>query len=242
MRSPRYPRYDDAWGQCGTCGFDVPVRWLVLTRKHGWQCLPGSGRTRGCFDSNFDRDDIIYIPSSGEGARLSPAPLTNIAAEGTEGDPPPNSIYMTDQVTGQIYLVQFTDTGLVTTAVGASVGAPPVKCLGISNRQECGLSIRNGQFFLFCGGGITDCAVNSLGTLLNVTQPPGANGGGSVTVTPPGGGTPIPVTLPPPVAKIQVNEPWEWLRLDASMRVNEPWELTLPSVGPKRVDEGWESL
>lgn len=84
---PRYPKFNDFWGRCSTCGFDLPVSYLTLTRKHSWQCLPGSGLTRGCFDGNYDRDDIQYNYPAGEGTRQTAAPLTNTLTEGiNEGE------------------------------------------------------------------------------------------------------------------------------------------------------------
>lgn len=81
--APRFPYVGDSWSTCGTCGFLVPSRFVRLTRKWGWQCLPGNGRTRGCWDGNYDRDDIAFAYPAGEGTRETAAPLTDTLTAGT---------------------------------------------------------------------------------------------------------------------------------------------------------------
>jgi hypothetical protein len=86
-RAPKSPLRWDTWSSCSTCGSWIPSRWVTLTRKHGYQCLPGNGITRGCFDGNWDRDDIYYVYPANEGTRDTTSPLTNFATQGvTAGD------------------------------------------------------------------------------------------------------------------------------------------------------------
>jgi len=86
-RPPKFPLVWDTWSSCSTCGFWIPSRYVILTRKHGYQCLPGNGRTRGCFDGMYDRDDIYYVYPDNEGTRETITPPTNYQTEGvTSGD------------------------------------------------------------------------------------------------------------------------------------------------------------
>lgn len=79
------PRYREPWGQCGTCGFDVPVSRLRFTRRYGWQCIGEPGAN--CADLHPDRDDYLAARRfpPGEGVRRTAAPLTNTATEGQSG-------------------------------------------------------------------------------------------------------------------------------------------------------------
>jgi hypothetical protein len=102
----RKPYFGVPWATCGTCGLDVPVTYITLTRKHGWQCLPGSGMSPGCFDGNYDRDDIQFMPPSGEGTRRSAAPTVDAASGGGPTDTP--TVWLRDRaVPAAIYAVAF---------------------------------------------------------------------------------------------------------------------------------------
>lgn len=77
-----FARYGQEWGQCSTCGFDVPVSLLRWNGKYGWQCTAAPGAN--CLDTRPDREDYeaqLKFPKN-EGARRSKAPLTNTANEG----------------------------------------------------------------------------------------------------------------------------------------------------------------
>lgn len=56
---------------------------LVLTRRFGWQCLPGLWGN-GCYDGPIQRDEMHYIPRPGEGTRMTPAPTYDLATMGIE--------------------------------------------------------------------------------------------------------------------------------------------------------------
>jgi hypothetical protein len=177
MRAPRYPKVDDFWGRCDTCGFSIPARYLRLTRKHGWQCLPGNGRSRGCYDGNYDRDDIQYRYPAGEGARTVAAPVTNYRTEGLEGDPAYNTMYLYDQALGRgtVYLVTFGDPSI--TFAAAPGVATPNGGLAIASPADWTLFIRNGVL-THAKTKVPDTATNWLGTLLSVDS------GGALDYTP----------------------------------------------------------
>lgn len=83
-----FPRYQEPWGQCGTCGFDVPVSRLRRHQKWGWQCTGAPGAN--CWDGAVDRDMQLAARRFpvGEGVRKTPAPLTNTTTEGGPFPPP----------------------------------------------------------------------------------------------------------------------------------------------------------
>lgn len=70
----KFPRFREAWGRCGTCGFSVPVSRLRYSAKYGWQCLASPGAV--CVDPRPDRDDRLAARRFplGEGARRTQAP------------------------------------------------------------------------------------------------------------------------------------------------------------------------
>jgi hypothetical protein len=224
---PRYPKVNDYWGKCGTCGFDVPVRFLTLTRKHGWQCLPGSPTTRGCFDGNYDRDDIQFAYPAGEGARETSAPLTQILTEGV-GPDYTNTFWMRDLITGAIWQVTIDPIALTIVLVPSTLQAALGTILNgvsIASAQEFSLIIVNGAPMLTTT--VSDFTSPPT-SIINVTPP---NGG---IVGPPGGpGTiipPFPPNIPPPPMLTCpggiTSETWEWLYQDCLTipPVTEPWE------------------
>lgn len=77
----------------------------MMTRKHSWQCLPGSGRTRGCYDGAYDRDDIYFVYPDDEGNRDTAAPLAD------QGKPyGAFTVYvLRDSVTGILYSIDFAE-------------------------------------------------------------------------------------------------------------------------------------
>ena len=82
----KHPRFREAWGQCGTCGFDVPVSRLRFNGKYGWQCTGAPGAD--CFDTRPDIEDYLQarrFPPN-EGVRRTKAPLTNTSNEGIDAD------------------------------------------------------------------------------------------------------------------------------------------------------------
>lgn len=101
-QSPKYPVYWQTWGECSWCGFAIPSHYLVMTRKRGWQCLPGNGRTRGCFDGDYDRDDIYFVYPDDEGTRDTAAPLADQNRGASH-----NIYVLRDSVTGILYAIDF---------------------------------------------------------------------------------------------------------------------------------------
>lgn len=192
MSYPRYPKVNDYWGKCGTCGFDVPVRFLTLTRKHGWQCLPGSPTTRGCFDGNYDRDDIQFAYPAGEGARETSAPLTQILTEGV-GPDYTNTFWMRDQATGQIWQVTIDPIALTVVLVPSTLQSALGTILNgvsIASAQEFTLIIKNGA------PGIVNIPVETTSpptAIISVIPP------GGIVGPPGGGGTVIPPIPPQPI-------------------------------------------
>lgn len=102
MRSPRYPMMWQTWGLCGTCGMNLPSSYLIMTRKHSWQCLPNPLRSGYCFDGQYDRDDIYFVYPDDEGARDTAAPL----ADQNPGHSVTTYVFI-DSVTGLFYAVDF---------------------------------------------------------------------------------------------------------------------------------------
>lgn len=64
---------DTEWGVCSVCGHTVPVRELLYNRRYGWQCIRGEFGI-GCWDGWIQRDEYLYLPAPGEGARKSSTP------------------------------------------------------------------------------------------------------------------------------------------------------------------------
>jgi hypothetical protein len=199
--------YWSTWGTCGTCGFAVPSAFLILTRKRGWQCLPGSGRTRGCYDGNYDRDDIYYVYPDNEGTRETAAPL----ADPNAGSP----IYVfvfRDVVTGFLYSADFNAATLTLTLVSEvdeDTQFGPFDWLEANNGQR--IYVAHGSFFagsvspVFCPAAATanqdvpsfspapgNVDVVPVG---GTPQTPGGPGGGEIIYTPPGG-EPTPINPP----------------------------------------------
>ena len=127
--------YGDTWSECSTCGFWVPSRFVVTTRKHGFQCLPGNGRTRGCFDGAYDRDDIYYVYPDNEGTRDTPTPLTNFNSEGVSAGDSYTIYTLYDRANKAItYDVTFsTGTGGLISFVAATSGNPAVGGISLNN-------------------------------------------------------------------------------------------------------------
>ena len=232
--SPKYPVYWNTWGTCGTCGFAIPSKYLVMTRKHGWQCLPGSGRTRGCFDGDFDRDDIYFIYPDNEGTRDTAAPLA---------DQNPGRSYtvyvFVDSVTGTLYAVDTTITPWVLVEVDE---VDPDTQNGpfdwVENLNGLRYYVANGEVFtghfsvIYCpsapgaGAGDTTQQIPSFTVIPPDVEPPPPN--------PPDPPTPPPIVL-------QVQEEWEWIFVNGDLQVEEEWEWNEPTIGTEQVDEEWES-
>lgn len=99
----RLPNFGVEWGECTTCSRGFPVTHLVLTRRYGWQCLPGLWG-EGCYDGPVQRDELRYIPRPGEGVRKSIAPIYDLATMGfTPGDRVALEFRFTDHATGIVY-------------------------------------------------------------------------------------------------------------------------------------------
>ena len=88
MKLPRHPQVHEEWGQCATCGSDVPVSKLVFDSKYNWMCLGPPGA--GCFDPRPDREDHLRWRRFrlNEGGRCSKSPLTNTLTEGVDDTAP----------------------------------------------------------------------------------------------------------------------------------------------------------
>lgn len=102
------PRLGAEWGRCGTCGRGFPITHLVLSKRYGWQCLPGLW-TIGCYDGPVQRDEIRYIPRSGEGTRRSTSPEYDsfLSSSGIDVEQTARVQYWTDQVNGKQYKLAF---------------------------------------------------------------------------------------------------------------------------------------
>lgn len=78
----KFPKYNEEWGKCQTCGFDTPKSQLRWHPKWGWQCTGGEGAN--CYDGPVDRDMQLAKRKfrKGEGVRKSKTPITNTDTEG----------------------------------------------------------------------------------------------------------------------------------------------------------------
>jgi hypothetical protein len=78
----KYPRYGEAWANCGTCGRSVPISRIRMHPRWGWQCI---GPTpQACWDGGPDHDQQVAMKRYrvAEGTRKTSAPKTNTSTEG----------------------------------------------------------------------------------------------------------------------------------------------------------------
>ena len=179
----------------------MPSRYLTLTRKHSWQCLPNPLRSGSCFDGNYDRDDIYFVYPADEGTRTTSSPLAD------QGTARQFNVYVfTDTVTGDLYSVDFgaaTLTATLISEVDVDTQNGPFDWLEGTNGWR--IYIANGlfQFGLFSAvycpsaTGADQSIPMFAVTPGNVqVQPPGTgdDGGGGIIYTPPDG-EPTSVTI-----------------------------------------------
>jgi hypothetical protein len=207
-RAPKYPLRWDTYSSCSTCGSWIPSRYVIQTRKHGFQCLPGNGITRGCWDGNFDRDDIYYVYPANEGTRETTSPLTNFATEGLDAnDLAYNQFLLRDQSTGTVYLVTIgPDTVTLTAETDPErFGTIIWRCVSISTAQELTLIIVNGALAVI---GVVCENVSSATQLLTAVPPGGLvlnpPDGTPIVIIPP---TPPPTPVPPVPPPVSVDGP-----------------------------------
>lgn len=109
------PRFGEEGGTCSTCGRGFPISHLILSRRFGWQCLPGLWGN-GCYDGPVQRDELRYIPRPGEGTRRSGSPQYDLLTSDWEYESGARASYelrFRDHSTGTVW--EFSPTDLTFT-------------------------------------------------------------------------------------------------------------------------------